>query len=118
MSTAGTDLDLLRSFAEQNDAAAFAELIARHERWVFDAARRRLKDDHLADDARQSVYLVLAEKAATLVLPDAAPISAWLFHVMHHTCSGMLRTRSRQGTKRPRVNCFQTDSSRRPTMRR
>jgi len=80
------DLELLRRHACDGDSAAFASLVARHVGWIAAAARRRLRDDHLADDAAQAVCLVLAEKASQLAARPPASLDAWLFHVMHFAC--------------------------------
>jgi RNA polymerase sigma factor (sigma-70 family) len=90
-----TDLNLLRAHVG-GDESAFGLLIARHERWIFAAARRRLNDHHLADDARQAVFLLLAERAVALVGAGVPSVSAWLFQVMIFTCSSIRRTRMRQ----------------------
>src|SRR5438067_1655877 len=90
-----TDLDLLRAYTCDCDEAAFAQLVQRHAGWIFAAARRRLRDDHLADDATQAVFLVLAEKAAQLVEGEERSLSAWLFHVMHFACNRTRRSRAR-----------------------
>jgi RNA polymerase sigma factor (sigma-70 family) len=62
----------------------------------FAAARRRLGDDHLADDATQAVFVVLAEKAGKLVGMKRGALSAWLFHVMHFACGRVRRTEGRR----------------------
>ena len=91
-----SDLELLRAFAQSGDDAPFAQLLDRHRGWLFAAARRRLDDDHLADDATQAVFMVLASKSQQLVTMERGSIRAWLFHVMHLTCTRLRRTRSRQ----------------------
>lgn len=90
------DIELLRSYVASRDESAFAQLVERHSEWIFSAARRRLRDDHLADDAVQAVYVVLASKAAQLVESKRGSLSAWLFHVMHFTCARLLRSQSRR----------------------
>jgi RNA polymerase sigma factor (sigma-70 family) len=90
------DIELLRSYVASRDELAFAQLVERHSEWIFSAARRRLRDDHLADDAVQAVYVVLASKASQLVESKRGSLSAWLFHVMHFTCARLLRSQSRR----------------------
>lgn len=89
------DLELLRAYVLGGDESAFAELVERHGGWIFAAARRRLGDDHLADDATQAVFVVLAKKAPQLIESKRASLSAWLFHVVHFTCARLRRTQSR-----------------------
>jgi RNA polymerase sigma factor (sigma-70 family) len=90
------DIELLRSYVASRNESAFAQLVERHSEWIFSAARRRLRDDHLADDAVQAVYVVLAGKASQLVESKRDSLSAWLFHVMHFTCARLLRSQSRR----------------------
>ncbi len=90
------DIELLRSYVASRDELAFAQLVERHSKWIFSAARRRLRDDHLADDAVQAIYVVLAGKASQLVESKRGSLSAWLFHVMHFTCARLLRSQSRR----------------------
>jgi RNA polymerase sigma factor (sigma-70 family) len=91
-----TDLELLSHFAHDKHDLAFTNLVARHRAWIFAACRRRLGDDHLADDATQAVFLILAEKAPALAHAETCPLSAWLFRVLHFTVSRIKRTRDRQ----------------------
>jgi RNA polymerase sigma-70 factor (ECF subfamily) len=56
------DHALLRADAD-GDQAAFAELVARHERMVFSAALRILGDRAVAEDAAQETFLLLARRA-------------------------------------------------------
>jgi RNA polymerase sigma factor (sigma-70 family) len=94
--TEPADLELLRRHACDADGTAFARLVERHIGWIAAAARRRLRDDHLADDAVQAVCLVLADKAAQLAARPPASLDAWLFHVMHFACSRIRRSRARR----------------------
>jgi RNA polymerase sigma factor (sigma-70 family) len=91
-----TDFEWLRSYAIDGDSAAFGRLVDRHAGWITAAARRRLRDDHLAEDAAQAVFMLLASKAADLVKSGRSSIAAWLFHAMHLTCSRLQRSRSRR----------------------
>jgi RNA polymerase sigma factor (sigma-70 family) len=90
------DVELLRAYQRDADETAFARLVERHSGWIFAAARRRLGDDHLAEDATQAVFVVLAGKASQLVESRHGSLSAWLFHVMHFACIRVRRSRLRQ----------------------
>jgi RNA polymerase sigma factor (sigma-70 family) len=89
------DIELLSAYRRDADEAAFACLVARHSGWIFAAARRRLGDDHLADDTTQAVFVVLAEKGEELVGSGRRSLAAWLFHVMHFACGRVRRERRR-----------------------
>jgi len=78
-----SDRDLLDQFAQNGDQAAFAALVARHGPRVFSVCTRVLKDRHAAEDAFQTTFLVLAQKAATLSRPDA--VGSWLYGVALRT---------------------------------
>jgi RNA polymerase sigma factor (sigma-70 family) len=91
-----SDGELLRAYVRDGDESALAHLVKRHAHWIFQAARRRLGDEHPADDAAQAVFLVLARKAAQPVAADRSSLSAWLFPVMHFTCGRLRQRRSRQ----------------------
>lgn len=90
------DTELLATYEFDRDESAFAVPVNRHSAWIFTAARRRLGDPHLAEDAVQAVFLILAEKACELSASKRGSLAAWLFHVMHFTCSRLRRTQSRQ----------------------
>src|SRR5262245_57632343 len=64
-----TDLELLASYAQRHDEAAFAALVRRHGALVFGVARRQLADRQLAEDVFQATFLALARSAARLGRP-------------------------------------------------
>lgn len=74
-----TDGQLLTRFVTHRDEAAFAELVARLGPTVFAVCRRRLGDHHAAEDAFQTVFVVLARKAHTVCPPDA--VAGWVYGV-------------------------------------
>ena len=61
-STGGTDGELLRRFAD-GDEAAFAAVFDRDAGMVLGVCRRALADPRDAEDACQATFLVLARKA-------------------------------------------------------
>jgi RNA polymerase sigma factor (sigma-70 family) len=73
-----SDADLLARFAESRDAAAFELLVRRHGAMVLGVCRRLVRDEHLAQDAFQASFLVLARKAGGVRGPNVA---GWLFRV-------------------------------------
>ena len=74
-----SDTTLIARFVETRDEVAFAALYHRHGPMVRAVCRRYCRDPHLAADAEQGAWLVLARKAATLSRPDR--LASWLFGV-------------------------------------
>jgi DNA-directed RNA polymerase specialized sigma24 family protein len=60
------DHELLREYVRDRSQDAFRELVDRHLAMVDGAARRMVRDNHLAEDVAQWVFRTLAEKAGTL----------------------------------------------------
>jgi RNA polymerase sigma factor (sigma-70 family) len=74
-----TDAQLLTRFAERGDEAAFEALVRRHAPMVLGVCRRLLRNAQDVEDAVQVVFLVLAQKAAS-VRPREA-VAGWLYGV-------------------------------------
>jgi RNA polymerase sigma factor (sigma-70 family) len=92
------DGDLLRAFVDRADAAAFAELVARHGPLVLGACRRVLTDAQDAEDAFQAAFLVLARKAGTVRQPER--LGAWLYGVALR-CAFRVRKATRRAQEQP-----------------
>src|SRR5687768_16228756 len=92
------DQQLLSRYVENDDHAAFATLARRHAGLVYSAARRRLRDAHLAHDVTQIVFMVLARKAGAI--GPRTVLSAWLLKATGYTAKNMgkseLRRRRRE----------------------
>ena len=94
-----TDRQLLERFIARRDPAgeaAFAALVTRHGPMVLDLCRHIMGDLHLAEDAFQAVFLVLARRAGSIRDPDL--LSNWLYGVAIRTarCAKHQSNRQRQ----------------------
>lgn len=77
--SAGNDLDLLEQVIAQRSEAAFAQLMHRHGAMVLGVCRRILRHQQDAEDACQSTFLVLAQRAETI--QKRKSLSSWLYGV-------------------------------------
>lgn len=69
---------------KQHDAAAFAELYALTYNKVYNYARHYLKDEYLAQDAMQEVYISAFRNIDKL--SDPTLFIAWLNRISFHVC--------------------------------
>lgn len=91
------DQELLEQFRTGPKAPsqqAFSQLVTRHLDWVYSAALRQVRDQHLADDVTQTVFIVLAKKAPSL--RGSKPLTAWLFKVARYASLEALRAERRR----------------------
>jgi TIGR03009 family protein len=96
----GADARLLARFRDHRDPDAFAGLVARHGPLVAAVCRRVAGDAHLADDAFQATFLVLARRAAAVRPPGA--VRGWLYGVAVRTAhSARVRADRRLRRERP-----------------
>lgn len=89
-----SDLELLADYARTGAQSAFAELVHRHVDLVYTAARRQVRDPHLAEDVAQAVFLVLARKAGTI--GSRVVLEGWLLNATRFASRDALRQRQRR----------------------
>src|SRR5437764_3417844 len=91
-----SDAELLGRFVRSADQSAFELLVWRHAVMVFGVCRRVVRDDHLAEDAFQATFLVLARKAGSV---RGSNVAGWLFGVaLRVAARAAARTRARRET--------------------
>src|SRR3954462_1991845 len=88
-----TDADLLRDFAAGSQEA-FSALVHRHMNLVYAAARRQVRDPHVAEDVAQAVFIILARRAGSLRACPA--IAGWLLKTTCHVASNARRSQHRR----------------------
>lgn len=89
-----TDMELVRDFARDRSEAAFAELVRRHLNLVYSVAFRYAGQAGDAQDIAQSVFILLARKAASL--RDQTVLTGWLYETTRFTAMRWLRTTARR----------------------
>jgi RNA polymerase sigma factor (sigma-70 family) len=93
-----SDHELLRDYALHRSQSAFAELASRYVDFVWSAARRQVRDEHLAEDVTQAVFLLLARKAAKLD-PTKVSLAGWLHTTTHYAANNARRGEARRQSR-------------------
>ncbi|MGE3806716.1 MAG: RNA polymerase sigma factor, partial [Gemmataceae bacterium] len=109
-----SDAALLERFASERDEAAFGVLVRRHGPMVLGVCRRILNDAHLAEDAFQAAFVVVARKAAMLAQPHFAngSIAGWLHKVALQIAGRARRGSIRRSThEKPLGDCAAVSAS-------
>src|SRR5687767_3356791 len=88
------DSTLLREFCATRDESAFAALVRRHVDLVYSAARRQVRDDAMAQDVTQQVFVLLAEKARTI--RDGEAVAGWLLATTRYVALNSMRSEARR----------------------
>jgi len=110
--SAQADIELLRRYADGNDAEAFSELVRRYARFVFSVARRITGDANDAEDVSQQCFLELARRAGTI----SGSLGAWLHRLAWSRSLNLRRDRAtRQGYEHQSVATAQSGSASEPT---
>jgi|GEM_PF-2099790 len=95
------DAFLLRRFVRHKSQASFAELVRRYGGLVHATCLREVDDPHLAEDATQVVFLLLARKAPSLLRLDS--LAGWLFRASRFSARNALRSERRRRTREEEV---------------
>jgi RNA polymerase sigma factor (sigma-70 family) len=91
------DMDLVRQFAQDGSEEAFASLVSRHLNLVYSVALRQVRDAHLAEEITQTVFIILARKAASF--GPGTIVSGWLCQTARYASAKaltMLRRRQKR----------------------
>lgn len=99
------DLNLLHEYARHNSEDAFAVLVARHVNLVYSVALRSVRDPHLAEEATQAVFIILARKAGGF--NDRIILSGWLCRTARYAAAN-IQTIQRRRREREQEAHMQT----------
>jgi RNA polymerase sigma-70 factor (ECF subfamily) len=83
-----TDEALMAAY-QKGDLAAFGELVARHEKRLWNFLRRFVRDKATAEDLLQEVFLRVVKSAADW--QPSAKVSTWLFTIARNLCTDQAR---------------------------
>jgi RNA polymerase sigma factor (sigma-70 family) len=98
------DAQLLGEFVASHDGDAFAALVRRHGPMVLGVCRRVIGDPHLAEDAFQATFLVLARRAA--VVRPRHLVGHWLYGVAYRTALKARGSAARRKAKEKQVDAM------------
>src|SRR6266498_2268799 len=88
------DAQLLRRFADEQDAEGFAVLVRRHGPMVLGVCQRVLGDTPDVEDAFQATFLVLVRKAGSVRRPHL--LANWLYGVAYRVAVRMKAAAARR----------------------
>src|SRR5688572_11384779 len=88
------DMELVREYARNHSEQAFRTLVERHINVVYAVALRQAGNAQLAEDVTQAVFIVLAEKAASI--PKNTILAGWLFRATRFAAANVRRAEARR----------------------
>jgi RNA polymerase sigma factor (sigma-70 family) len=91
---AADDIELVRKYASEKSEEAFAAVVSRHIKLVYSSAMRQVRDPHLAEEVTQSVFVLLAQKAATI--KKESVLAGWLYRATGYVAADALRSERRR----------------------
>lgn len=91
------DAELLERFIRARDERAFAALVQRFGPMVLAVCRRATHDAHLAEDAFQAAFVVLARRASDV--RPAAAVRSWLYGVAVRCAKGVRAVQARNSAR-------------------
>jgi RNA polymerase sigma factor (sigma-70 family) len=97
-----SDGQLLDRFVARREGAVFEAIVHRHGPMVWGVCRRVLRDHHDAEDAFQATFLVLARKAASVMIREK--LGNWLYGVAYQTAMKARAIRTKRRVREVQVS--------------
>jgi RNA polymerase sigma-70 factor, ECF subfamily len=92
--TSVSDEDLMRAFVEDADRTSFENLVKRYQHEIYNYLRRYLADDALAEDAFQTTFVQVFQKAEQF--DGTRKFRPWLYGVATHQAIDLKRRNKRR----------------------
>ena len=89
-----SDEELIRAFVEKSDRASFELLVKRYQHEIYNYLRRYLNDDALAEDAFQTTFVQVFQKAEQFDV--TRKFRPWLYGVATHQAIDLKRRNRRR----------------------
>jgi RNA polymerase sigma factor (sigma-70 family) len=96
------DRELLDEYVKSRSQSSFGELVTRYLPVVYSAARRMVRDSHLAEEVAQSAFATLAQKADSIRPPQV--LGGWLYNTTRHLAMHAVRAEQRR-REREQIAC-------------
>jgi len=92
-----SDQQLLDEYAATQSESAFAQIVARHARFVYSAALRQTGNETAAEEITQAVFVILARKASILCRETA--LGGWLFRAVRYAAMDARKIEQRRNRR-------------------
>ncbi len=89
-----SDLDLIKSL-QGGDQQAFASLVERYQRPLFNFVFKYLRDYHIAEDITQEAFLNIYRAAPKFEPRPGIRVSSWIFKIAYNLSVNEIRRRKR-----------------------
>ena len=103
------DWQLLNDYATRNSEEAFRALVERYAGMVYHTALRQLGNPHAAEEVAQAVFIILAQKAATIRRQPT--LYGWLFRATRFAVLNQRRQEKNRARREQEAYAMQSASN-------